>query len=61
MYPDCPSIKCQKHLTELINHKNSIILFIAEIKHVKDFKLNREVNQKIYEFLQIAKQKRNKN
>ncbi|GBD34813.1 Sugar fermentation stimulation protein A [bacterium HR35] len=57
MYPDCPSIRGQKHIKELINHKNSIILFIAGMKNIKAFKLNKDADQKIYELLKIAKQK----
>lgn len=57
MYPDCPSIRGQKHLKELINHKNSIILFIAGMKNVKAFKPNKSADPKIYELLKIAKQK----
>ncbi len=57
MYPDCPSIRGQKHLKELINHKNSIILFIAGMKNIKAFKPNKDADLKIYELLKIAKQK----
>jgi sugar fermentation stimulation protein A len=58
MYPDCPSIRGQKHIKELIdNYKNSIILFIAGMKNISAFSPNKNADPKIYELLKIAKNK----
>jgi sugar fermentation stimulation protein A len=58
MYPDCPSIRGQKHIKELIdNYRNSIILFIAGIKNISAFSPNKNADPKIYELLKIAKEK----
>jgi sugar fermentation stimulation protein A len=58
MYPDCPSIRGQKHIKELIkNPKNSIILFIAAMKNINAFSPNKEADTKIYELLKTAKRK----
>ena len=58
MYPDCPSIRGQKHIKDLLTKpKNSIILFIAGMKNIKAFKPNRDADEKIYELLKIAKDK----
>lgn len=58
MYPDCPSLRGQKHIKELIKHsKNSIILFIAGMKNIKAFKPNKNTDEKIYELLKIAKKR----
>jgi sugar fermentation stimulation protein A len=58
MYPDCPSIRGQKHIKELINNPtNSIILFIAAMKNINAFSPNKEADTKIYELLKIAKRK----
>jgi sugar fermentation stimulation protein A len=58
MYPDCPSVRGQKHIKELIdNSKNSIILFIAAMKNIHAFSPNKNADQKIYELLKIAKNK----
>jgi len=62
MYPDCPSIRGQKHLKELIHTSSSksllpIILFIAGMKNVFGFSPNKNADPKIYELLKIAKNK----
>lgn len=58
LYPDCPSLRGQKHIKELINNnQNSIILFIAGMKNVNGFKPNKNADTKIYELLKIAKNK----
>ncbi len=57
MYPDCPSTRGQKHIKDLINHKNSIILFIAGMKNISAFSPNKNADPKIYELLKIAKNK----
>jgi sugar fermentation stimulation protein A len=58
MYPDCPSIRGQKHIKELIdNYKNSIILFIAGMKNISSFSPNKNADPKIYELLRVAKEK----
>jgi sugar fermentation stimulation protein A len=58
MYPDCPSIRGQKHIKELIdNYKNSIIIFIAGMKNISAFSTNKDADPKIYELLKIAKNK----
>jgi sugar fermentation stimulation protein A len=58
MYPDCPSIRGQKHIKELIdNYQNSIILFIAGMKNISAFSPNKNADPKIYKLLKIAKNK----
>jgi sugar fermentation stimulation protein A len=58
MYPDCRSIRGQKHIKELIdNYKNSIIIFIAGMKNITAFSPNKNADPKIYELLKIAKNK----
>lgn len=58
MYPDCPSLRGQKHIKDLLTKtKNSIILFIAGIKDIKAFKPNINADKKIYELLNIAKKR----
>jgi sugar fermentation stimulation protein A len=58
MYPDCPSIRGQKHIEELIkNCKNSIVLFIAAMKNISAFSPNKEADPKIFELLKFAKEK----
>jgi sugar fermentation stimulation protein A len=58
MYPDCPSIRGQKHIKELIdNSKNSIILFVVGMKNISAFSPNKNADPKIYELLKIAKEK----
>jgi sugar fermentation stimulation protein A len=58
MYPDCPSIRGQKHIKELLdNYQNSIILFIAGMKNISAFSPNKNADPKIYKLLKIAKNK----
>jgi len=58
MYPDCPSLRGQKHIRDLIkNSKKSIILFIASMKNINSFMPNKNADPKIYELLKIAKEK----
>ena len=58
MYPDCPSIRGQRQIKELIkNYKNSIILFIVAMKNISAFSPNKNADQKIYQLLKIAKEK----
>jgi sugar fermentation stimulation protein A len=58
MYPDCPSIRGQRHIKELIkNYKNSIILFIAAMKNISAFSPNKKADPKIFELLKTAKNK----
>jgi sugar fermentation stimulation protein A len=58
MYPDCPSIRGQRHIKELVkNLKNSIILFIAAMKNIDAFSPNKEADPNIYELLKIARRK----
>ena len=58
MYPDCPSLRGQKHIRDLIKHsKKSIILFIAGMKNINSFIPNKNADPKIYELLKIAKEK----
>jgi len=62
MYPDCPSIRGQRHIKELI-HATSLksfvpmILFIAGMKNVSGFSPDKNADPKIYELLKIAKNK----
>ena len=63
MYPDCPSIRGQKHikdLTELQSQSEyqSIILFIAGMKNISAFMPNKKADPKIYELLKRAKEKK---
>lgn len=58
MYPDCSSLRGQKHIKDLIaKPKNSIILFIAGMKNINAFKPNKNADEKIYQLLKIAKNK----
>jgi sugar fermentation stimulation protein A len=58
MYPDCPSVRGQRQIKELIkNYKNSIILFIVAMKNISAFSPNKNADQKIYQLLKIAKEK----
>ena len=58
MYPDCSSIRGQKHINELIkNPKRSIIVFIAAMGNIDSFSPNKEADPKIYELLKIAKRR----
>ena len=62
MYPDCPSIRGQKHIKDLIELQSkseyqSIILFIAGMKNISAFSPNKNADPKIYELLKTAKDK----
>ena len=62
MYPDCPSIRGQKHIKDLTelqfeSEYQSIILFIAGMKNISAFSPNKNADPKIYELLKIAKNK----
>jgi len=62
MYPDCPSLRGQKHIKELIHTLSSkslvpMILFIAGMKNVSAFSPNKNADPNIYELLKIAKRK----
>jgi sugar fermentation stimulation protein A len=58
MYPDCPSVRGQRQIKELINnYQNSIILFIAAMRNIIAFSPNKNADPKIYELLKIAKNK----
>lgn len=58
MYPDCPSLRGQRHIKDLIEHKKSggegIILFIAALPNIFAFKPNKVGDPKIYELLKEA-------
>lgn len=60
MYPDCPSARGRKHITELSNHVRSggkaIILFIAALPRIKAFKPNRPADPELYQLLIQAHQ-----
>ncbi|USG99657.1 DNA/RNA nuclease SfsA [Thermococcus argininiproducens] len=61
MYPDCPSIRGQKHIKELINLKDSgkraMIIFIGALPGAKKFKPYEKGDPKIAELLKEAKEK----
>ncbi|MBO8182531.1 MAG: DNA/RNA nuclease SfsA [Archaeoglobus sp.] len=57
MYPDCPSLRGRKHISELIkaaNNCKTFILFIAAVPGVKAFKPNKEADAVIAELLRKA-------
>lgn len=59
MYPDCPSIRGQKHIKELIDlaksGKNTLIFFIGALPGVKKFKPYEEGDPEIARLLEEAK------
>lgn len=61
MYPDCPSIRGQKHIKELINLKDSgkrtMIIFIGALPGVKKFKPYEKGDPKIAKLLKEAKER----
>lgn len=58
MYPDCPSIRGQKHIMDLIRNTEedgeSVIMFIAAIPDIKYFKPYREGDPLIYSLISEA-------
>nr|WP_289846365.1 DNA/RNA nuclease SfsA [Thermococcus alcaliphilus] len=61
MYPDCPSVRGQKHIKELIrlreNGKRAMIIFIGALPGVRRFKPYIKGDPKIAELLKEAKKK----
>lgn len=61
MYPDCPSLRGQKHIKELIqlreSGKRAMIVFIGALPGVKKFKPYVKGDPKIAELLKEAKKK----
>jgi sugar fermentation stimulation protein A len=61
MYPDCPSIRGQKHIKELITlkeqGKKAMILFICALPNVKKFKPYEKGDPEIAKLLRLAKKK----
>ncbi|ALV62641.1 Sugar/maltose fermentation stimulation protein like [Thermococcus sp. 2319x1] len=61
MYPDCPSLRGQRHIKELIrlreNGKRAMIIFIGALPGVKRFKPYTKGDPKIAELLKEAKKK----
>lgn len=61
MYPDCPSIRGQKHIKELITlkeqGKKAMILFIGALPNVKKFKPYEKGDPEIAKLLRLAKKK----
>ncbi|MBS7644410.1 DNA/RNA nuclease SfsA [Candidatus Bathyarchaeota archaeon] len=55
MYPDCPSLRGQRHMYELMSHVREggkgAIIFIAAMPRVEAFKPYRLGDQKLYELL----------
>jgi sugar fermentation stimulation protein A len=58
MYPDCPSLRGQRHIKELIELARSngvgMILFIAALPDVVAFKPNKDGDPRIYKLLKEA-------
>ena len=58
MYPDCPSLRGQKHIKELTDHVRkggkAFLLFMAALPHVTAFKPNRAADPKLFELLKKA-------
>lgn len=61
MYPDCPSIRGQKHIKELITLKEqgekAMILFIGALPNVRKFKPYEKGDPEIVKLLRLAKRK----
>lgn len=56
MYPDCPTERGQKHIRELINHREKAgILFICALPKVRGFKPYCNGDPEICELLNVAK------
>jgi len=55
MYPDCPSLRGQRHIEELIDWErrggSSMVVFIAALPGVNAFKPNRSADSRVYELL----------
>lgn len=59
MYPDCPSIRGQKQIKDLLKIPNrALIVFIAGLPNVKYFSPNKNADPNIYELLKEAKRKK---
>jgi len=58
MYPDCPSARGRKHISELTEHANqggkALLLFIAALPSVEAFKPYEVGDPELYELLQKA-------
>lgn len=58
MYPDRSSIRCRKHIRELISltlkGNSCALVFIAALPYVKVFKPNRLADEKLYELVKKA-------
>jgi len=58
MYPDCPSSRGRRHITELIKCANdgqkAVILFVAAVPKVKAFKPNKRADKQIFNLLKKA-------
>jgi len=55
MYPDCPTVRGQKHIQELTQYVNSggtaYIVFMASLPEITGFKPNLQADPLLYEFL----------
>lgn len=60
MYPDCPTLRGRKHVKELTNYVRgggeAIMLFIAALPGVSDFRPNRSADPELHELLAGARQ-----
>lgn len=58
LYPDCPSLRGQRHLQELIslaeNSRRAIVLFIAALPEVKAFRPNQKADFRLFQILTQA-------
>lgn len=58
MYPDCPSLRGQRHVKELISWTQkggaAFVVFIAALPEVKAFKPNRPADGDLYDLLEKA-------